>query len=116
MLIETNNNILMNIILLLSLFAIIFILYIEPKLSIKKIKNKNEHGSSKFADIKEIDKTTAWAMVPSCIYRGGCPEKGLGVKCDFYKKFLERHPEITVSSSLNERYDAYYEDFFGEKF
>lgn len=57
MLIETNNNILMNIILLLSLFAIIFILYIEPKLNIKKIKNKNEHGSSKFADIKEIDKT-----------------------------------------------------------
>lgn len=57
MVIETNNNILMNIILLLSLFAIIFILYIEPKLNIKKIKNKNEHGSSKFADIKEIDKT-----------------------------------------------------------
>ena len=57
MLIETNNNILMNIILLLSLFAIIFILYIEPKLNINKIKNKNEHGSSKFADIKEIDKT-----------------------------------------------------------
>lgn len=57
MLIETNNNILMNIILLLSLFAIIFILYIEPKLNIKKIKNKNEHGSSKFADIKEIDNT-----------------------------------------------------------
>ena len=66
--------------------------------------------------IKEIDKTTAWAMVPSCIYRGGCPEKGLGVKCDFYKKFLERHPEITASTTLEERYDAYYEDFFNEKY
>ncbi|UKI26716.1 MAG: hypothetical protein L6V91_08250 [Bacilli bacterium] len=33
---------------------IVFILLIEPRLSKKKIKNNNEHGSSKFADMKEI--------------------------------------------------------------
>lgn len=67
-------------------------------------------------EIKKVDKTTAWGMVPSCIYRGGCPEKGLGTKCKFYEDFLKRHPEITVQTSLEERYDIYYEEFFGEKF
>lgn len=33
---------------------IIFILIIEPRLSRRKLANKNEHGSSKFADFKEI--------------------------------------------------------------
>lgn len=45
------------IILILVIFAIFFILYLEPKLGKKKIENKNEHGSSKFADKKEIEKT-----------------------------------------------------------
>ena len=67
-------------------------------------------------EIKNVDKTTAWGMVPSCIYRGGCPEKGLDTKCKFYEEFLKRHPEITVQTSLEERYDIYYEEFFGEKF
>lgn len=67
-------------------------------------------------EIKKVDKTTAWGMVPSCIYRGGCPEKGLGTKCKFYEEFLKRHPEITAQTSLEERYDIYYEEFFGEKF
>lgn len=44
------------IILLLIIFAIIFILYLEPKLSKKKLINKNEHGSSNFADLNEIQK------------------------------------------------------------
>lgn len=67
-------------------------------------------------EIKKVDKTTAWGMVPSCIYRGGCPEKGLGTKCKFYEDFLNRHPEITAQTSLEERYDIYYEEFFGKKF
>lgn len=45
------------IILILVIFAMIFILFIEPRISKRKLENKNEHGSSKFADIKEIEKT-----------------------------------------------------------
>lgn len=45
------------VILILVLFAIFFILYLEPRLSKRKLENKNEHGSSKFADMKEIEKT-----------------------------------------------------------
>ena len=44
-------------ILVLVLFAIFFILFLEPRLNKRKLENKNEHGSSKFADIKEIEKT-----------------------------------------------------------
>ena len=45
------------IVLLLFISIIIFILFLSPKFSTKKIKNKNEHGSSKFADINEIRNT-----------------------------------------------------------
>ncbi len=45
------------IILLLVIAAIIFILILSPRLNKKKLENKNEHGSSKFADMKEIEKT-----------------------------------------------------------
>ena len=49
---------LVQIILLCSvLFLIFFILFLEPKFSRRKLVNKNEHGSSKFADINEIKKT-----------------------------------------------------------
>ena len=41
-------------ILLLVIFAIFFILFLEPRLNKRKLENKNEHGSSKFADLKEI--------------------------------------------------------------
>ena len=45
------------IILILVLAIIFFILYLEPRLSKSKLKNNKEHGSSKFADMKEIKKT-----------------------------------------------------------
>ena len=45
------------IIFILVIFAMIFILFIEPRISKRKLENKNEHGSSKFADMKEIEKT-----------------------------------------------------------
>ena len=45
------------LILISVIFTIIFILFIEPRLSKRKLENKNEHGSSKFADIKEIEKS-----------------------------------------------------------
>ena len=44
----------MIILLILTLGMIIFILIIEPRFNKKRLTNKNEHGSSKFADIKEI--------------------------------------------------------------
>ena len=45
------------IILLFVFLGIIFITFLLPKLSRQKIINKNEHGSAKFADIKEIKNT-----------------------------------------------------------
>ena len=44
----------MLILLFLVIGMIIFILTIEPRLSRRKLVNKNEHGSSRFADFKEI--------------------------------------------------------------
>ena len=44
----------MLILLFLVIGMIIFILIIEPRISKRKLSNKNEHGSSKFADSKEI--------------------------------------------------------------
>lgn len=52
-------------------------------------------------------------FVPNCIYRGGCPEPKNGDNyCHFYEKFLDRHPEITTRTSLQERYDIYNEEFY----
>ena len=62
--------------------------------------------------INEIDPFVSWSMVPSCIYRGGCVEEGLGANCHFYENFLKRHPEITVNTSIQERYDIYNQDFY----
>ena len=44
----------MFILLLIVIGMIIFILMVEPRVSKRKLSNKNEHGSSKFADLKEI--------------------------------------------------------------
>ena len=44
----------MLFILYITLGLIIFFLIIEPRISKRKLANKNEHGSSKFADLKEI--------------------------------------------------------------
>lgn len=44
------------IILLIVIVAILFTL-LEPRFSKRKLENKNEHGSSKFADLKEIQNT-----------------------------------------------------------
>lgn len=46
-----------EIIALLIIFISIIFLIFEPKLNKRKLLNKNEHGSSKFADMNEIKKT-----------------------------------------------------------
>lgn len=44
----------MMILLIIVISLIIFIIIIEPRIFKRKLKNNNEHGSSKFADKKEI--------------------------------------------------------------
>lgn len=44
------------IILLIVIAAVLFIL-LEPRFNKRNLENKNEHGSSKFADLKEIQNT-----------------------------------------------------------
>lgn len=53
---DTGQSIGMYLILLLVIAIIVFLIFIEPKIGKKKVKNKNEHGSSKFADLNEIKK------------------------------------------------------------
>lgn len=57
MLLDTNLSFFYILILFLVVGAILFIVLIQPRLNQRKVKNKNEYGSSKFADIKEITKT-----------------------------------------------------------
>ena len=56
MTLDNNISFFYVLILIIVILSITFILYIEPKLNTKKIKNHNEHGSSKFASPKEIHK------------------------------------------------------------
>ncbi len=46
----------MFILLLIVISLMVFILIIEPRIAKRKLINRNEHGSSKFADEKEIKK------------------------------------------------------------
>ena len=50
---DTINSVELYVLLFL-IFIIIFILFFFPKFNSKKLMNKNEHGSSKFASTKEI--------------------------------------------------------------
>lgn len=50
-----------------------------------------------------VDPHIGWAMVPNCIYRGGCPEQNC---CGYYYELLKEDPNIG-SSSICRRYDAY---------
>jgi len=46
-----------ELIILLGVIVAIVFIFLEPRFSNRKLVNKNEHGSSKFADMKEINKT-----------------------------------------------------------
>lgn len=61
-------------------------------------------------EIHEIEPEIAEVICPNCVYRLGCPELNGG--CGWWKKFLEKHPELTVDTSIQERYDIYNKDFF----
>ena len=57
MILDNNLSFFYVLILFLVIGAIIFIVLIQPRLNQRKVKNKNEYGSSKFATKKEITKT-----------------------------------------------------------
>ena len=71
-----------------------------------------QYAQSFKRELHKIEPELSEAAVPACIMYGGCREEGLGSGCGFYKKFLEKHPEITASTSIQERYDIYNADFF----
>lgn len=57
--------------------------------------------------ISEIDKNIANVMVPSCIYRGGCPEMQM-CKFQLYIKVLEYAKNNNLKlDTIQQRYDAY---------
>ncbi len=54
--------------------------------------------------LKDIDYNVYWACVPSCVYRGGCPE-GFS-NCGFYSKLM-KYAEPEEYYVLSKRYDRY---------
>lgn len=58
-----------------------------------------------------IEPEIAEALVPHCIYRGQCQEMQ---NCGWYEGFLNRHPEITVRTTLQERYDIFNKEFYAQ--
>lgn len=62
--------------------------------------------------VHNIEPEIADVFVPNCIYRAGCCEPKDNNNCHFYEKFLERHPEITVYTTLQERYNIYNKEFY----
>lgn len=74
-----------------------------------------KYAASLKTELHESEPELSEVFVPACVMYGGCREEGLGAGCGFYKKFLEKHPEITVHTSIQERYDIYNKDFFSKK-
>lgn len=59
--------------------------------------------------IYEIEQELADVMVPSCIYRGGCPEFQ---PCNVWEDFCKNHPGVE-QLPIRERYRCYNDDFYG---
>ena len=66
-------------------------------------------------ELHNTEPEIADVCVPNCIYRGGCCERDIGANCHFYENFLKRHPEITVNTSIQERYDIYNQEFYKDE-
>lgn len=78
-------------------------------------KTTVEYAQNLKKELHPIEPELSEVCVPACIMYGGCREEGLGTGCKFYESFLKRHPEITVHTSIQERYDIYNKEFFDEK-
>ncbi len=76
----------------------------RKRLCYQASKETREYAEDLKATIsEETDWHIAWAMVPNCIYRGGCPEMNC---CGYYFKLLQKDPAIG-SCDIKRRYDAY---------
>lgn len=64
--------------------------------------------------IHEVEPEIADVQVPNCIYRCGCPEKGIGQKCGWFEKMVAKYPDF-ASTDIQTRYDAYNKWFYGER-
>lgn len=53
-------------------------------------------------------------LVPNCVYRCGCPEKGVGKKCEWYAEAVKKYPGL-ASTDIQTRYDTYNEVFYGNR-
>ena len=84
----------------------------SKRLCLTADKTTVEYARSLKKELRNIEPELADVCVPSCIMYGGCREEGLGTSCHFYENFLKRHPEITVNTSIQERYDIYNQDFY----
>ena len=62
---------------------------------------------------EEVDEHIAWAMVPNCVYRCGCPEPHMCKEQHFYK-MLQKDPAIG-SHNIQKRYDAFNKLFYQMK-
>lgn len=70
-----------------------------------------EYAEDLKVKLHDIEPEISEVLVPHCIYRGQCQELN---NCGFYDAFLKRHPEITVNTTLQERYDIYDKEFYGQ--
>lgn len=66
----------------------------------------NKYWVSLLKEVRKQDENVFWACVPSCVYRGGCPE-GFG-KCEFYKNLMKDIP-LDRQINIKDRYDIYNE-------
>lgn len=62
-------------------------------------------------ELHHIEPELSEVLVPKCITKCGCDEPQ---SCGFWKIFLNKHPELTINSTIQERYDVYNRDFFKE--
>lgn len=63
--------------------------------------------------ISKIDPFIADVLVPNCIYRCGCPEKGLNnKKCRFFEEFAANFPKDKDIHDIQDRYDVFNKEFY----
>lgn len=58
--------------------------------------------------IHMVEPEVSNVLVPNCVYRCGCPET---TECGFYKALVEKNKKV-ASIDIQERYDAYNEEFY----
>ena len=58
--------------------------------------------------IHEYEPEISDVLVPSCVYRGGCPEPE---NCTWFDRMLEKHP-LLASTDIQTRYDEYNKIFW----